>query len=247
MVLELTEKQLFDYSICPARYAIEHKLRVVPETSPSLSKLLGRVANSLLLSLLNGKALTTGQLKDKWDRVCEDNRAVMTQQNCLTGLDMLLAMYRWAEDERLRVADFKIPYQYLMRKEEPQIILKGEIAGAIIPKGNNSFELLELDFSSRYPDQALIDMNLKRTIDWKMCSLMSKDAELAGIRIHHVKSNKDWYTVRGKEDFERMDASIRAIATCIDNELFYPRETVMCSTCEVKNFCRLWRGNKLDK
>lgn len=240
-MLELTEEQIFDYIKCPLRYDARYNLGIAVKNHPSLNELLNRVANAFLLNLMNGKILSTGSLKKKWDRLCEEHRDIMTPQACLNGISLLTKMFLWAQDKQLLISDIKTPFRYSILNNDPQIMIRGELNEALVPKKDGTFELLELDFSNRYPDQAILDMKLKYTLDWKICQKQLHD-KLTGIHIHHVKSGKDWFTFRSIEEFQRMDAAFKNIAACIDKKLFYPRENVLCSSCDMKLYCHAWRG-----
>ena len=242
-MIELTEEQIYDYIQCPLRYDARYNLRIADKNHPSLSSLLTRVANSFLLALMNGKVLTTSQIKKKWDVICENHQDMMTPQKCLDGMGLLTKMYLWAENERLRVGGMNIPFTYSLLNHDPQIMVRGEITEAVIPQTKSSVELLKLDFSNKYPDQASLDMKLKFTLDWKVLTRqLPKDIELAGIRVHHVKTDKDWFTFRHPDDYARMNAALTNVSDCINKKLFYPRETVMCASCDMKMYCSAWRG-----
>ena len=243
MAYELTETQIFDYIKCPLRYDSQYNLKIVPENHPSFAQLLNVATSAFLLSLMSNKVMSTGLLKRKWDIICEEHQDITSPQTCLDGLTALINMYRWAENEQLIVSDLKIPFTYA---GVPNLFVTGEIEGAIVPVKRKSFEILYLDYGYKYPDQALIDTKLKYTMDWVAFKTLYPKQRLAGIRIHHVKSAKDWYTVRAKEDFLRLREAVRNIAVSIKNRLFYPRENVMCSSCDMKLYCRVWRGREKE-
>lgn len=238
-----TEQQIFDYIKCPLRYDSQYNLKIVPENHPSFAQLLNVTTSAFLLSLMSDKVMSTGLLKRKWDVICEANQDIISPQKCLEGLTALLNMYRWAENEQLIVSDLKIPFTY---SEVPHLLVKGEIGGAIVPLKRKKFEILYLDYGYKYPDQALIDTKMKYTMDWVAFHMLYPKQKLAGIHIHHVKSSKDWYTVRAKEDMLRLREAVRNIAISIKNRLFYPRENVMCSSCDMKMYCRAWRGREKE-
>ena len=243
MAYELTETQLFDYIKCPLRYDSQYNLKIVPENHPSFAQLLNVATSAFFFGLMNGKVMSTGLLKRKWDAVCEANQDIISPQKCLEGLSALLNMYRWAENEQLMISDLKIPFTYT---GVPNVLISGEIEGAIVPVKRKKFEILYMDYGYRYPDQALIDTKLKYTLDWVAFHDLFPKQKLAGIRIHHVKTSKDWYTVRAKEDILRLREAVRNIAVSIKNRLFYPRENVMCSSCDMKLYCRAWRGREKE-
>lgn len=242
-MIAITEKQFFDYIKCPLRYDAQYNIGMVAANHPTISSLLGKIGNSFLLNLMNDKVLLPSQLKRKWDRACEEHKDIISPKANMAGITKLLNMYRWAEDQQLLVADMKFPYIYNLPQK--QIQFHGEVTEALVPnsRDNKKYELLALDFSDKYPDQALLDTKLKLSLDWKACQLRYRDKyDLSGIHIHHVKTGKDFYTFRTHEDMVRLNKSIIAVAKAIKNKIYYPRESVMCSQCDMKMYCRAWRG-----
>ena len=242
-MFEITENQLFDYIKCPLRYDAQYNLDIVAQNQPSVNSLIGKVGNAFLAKLMNGEIMPTHILKRRWDKICEENQDIISQKSCLGGMSKLLNMYRWAEDNQLMVADMNIPFAYTIPSHQIQVA--GQIAEALVPnsKDKKKYELLVLDFSDRYPDQSILDMKIKYTLDWEACRLrVSNRFELGGIHVHHVKGDKDFYTFRTKEDVTRLNQGIINICRGIQNKVFYPRESVMCSQCEMKLYCRAWRG-----
>lgn len=194
---------------------------------------------------MNGNVMTVGTLKKKWDMLCSKYEDMFSPAKTVEGFGLLMKMYQWAQTEQICVSAMSVPLMYSINDGDSKIIIRGETSGALCPKPNNKnkFELLKLDFSSKLPDQAILNTKIKFTLDWfSLQKQMPDGTELSGIRIRSVKYAKDFYTTRGEEDFKRMKESFKSIAKCIDNKLYYPRETVMCSSCDIKLYCAAWRG-----
>lgn len=243
-MLEITEEQIFDYIKCPLRYDARYNLKIARKNHPSFPELLTRVSNSFLFNLMGGKVLTTGALKSKWDTVCEEHKDLIDMKKCHEGLSLLMKMYLWAENEQLCVSDIHAPFRYRIMNGSPQVAIKGQIAEALIPRKDKSCELLIIDFSRTFPDQAMLDMKLKYTLDWRVYQTLLSGIKIFGIRVHHVKSGNDFYTFRTQEEIQRMDTSFRNVAICIEKKLYYPRETIFCTSCDMKLYCHAWRGQR---
>jgi len=193
---------------------------------------------------MNGNVMTVGTLKKKWDMLCSRYEDMFSPAKTVEGFGLLMKMYQWAQTERICVSAMSVPFGYSTKMDDAKVIIRGETSGALCPTAHkNKFELLKFDFSSKLPDQAILNMKIKFTLDWfALQKQMPEGTELSGIRIHSVKYAKDFYTTRNEEDFKRMEESFKSIAKCIDSKLYYPRETVMCSSCDMKLYCAAWRG-----
>ena len=118
----------------------------------------------------------------------------------------------------------------LKYEDDVNISFKGEISNIALGKDKKPY-LLITDFSNKYPTQPLLDMKLKYTLDsYAFKKLYNKDI---GVKFHHVKSDRDYFTFRIEDDFNRLVRVIRNVALSIDNRLSI-LEKVLCAL--VANF-----------
>lgn len=130
--LDLNEKQLFEYIRCPAYYDFINNKKFIVKEDLKIRALLNKVAMSFYLNLMNGKVLSTNQLKKKWDAVCEQNQDTMTSQKCLEGMGQLVKLFRWTSNEELLIADVNMPYEFSIKKDDIHINFRGEIPVILI-------------------------------------------------------------------------------------------------------------------
>ena len=231
--MKITEQQLFDYIHCPALFEMKYIRKIPLEESLSTPKLLNKVAKYFYLNLLNGKICTTSELKKKWDSICAKHEEQINPKKVMEGMSLIMKLYNWASDEQAVVLDIDSPY--IIRVGDVELV--GNM-GTILAAPNNKYELLITDFSSRLPDQSLIDIKLKYTLEaYAFQKVYNKFID--GVRVHSVKYNKDFYTSRTDGDFKRLETAIRNVGKSIQDGLFYPREG-MCSTCPAKGYCKYW-------
>lgn len=235
----LTEKQLFDYIKCPILYDSIHNKQIFYCDKSSFNELLNKVSSFFYLNLLNSNVVSFDVLKNKWDSICLANN--LTPQKTLEGIDLINKMYRWAKNEELRILDLNSPYKFTLKFDDAGIItFKGEMSAIAIGKKNKLPYMLITDFANRYPNQVLLDMKLKYTLDsYAFKQIYNKDI---GIKLHYVKDNKDFFTLRIDDDFNRLINTIKNVTISINNKLFYPRESIFCRTCGFLNFCKVWHG-----
>lgn len=239
----LTEEQLFNFMRCPIRYDAIWNKHLITAKEDTTTALLRKETNHFLIQLMNGKVMSTESLKNRWDRACEGSPSMTPQRN-LEGFDKLMRMYRWAADEQLVVGDINIPYTLPFWSDSlgGAFDFQGQIACIAMGAHAKKPCLLYLDYDNRLPDQAFIDMKLKYTLDaWAARKLTGKKL---GTKIHHVKSGKDFFTMREIMDFQRMATVITNVMESIHLSLYYPRESVMCKQCDMLNFCRVWKEDK---
>ena len=167
--MDLTEKQLFDFMKCPVYYDSIHNKNLPVATPLSMKHLLEKVTSYFFINLMSGKVLSTENLKRKWDRLCEDNMTYMTPQRCLEGLGLIIKMYLWAQNEEFMIADMKTPYTITIKSSWGIINLNGEIAVISVDRNGKNPQLLITDFSNKYPNQSILDMKLKYTLDNLLC------------------------------------------------------------------------------
>ena len=233
----ITEEQVFNYIRCPLHYDTVYNKKIVLEKEKTFYGLLKKLATKFLTLLSSGKVMTSSSLKSAWDKIYEQNQDVIPQNRMLEGLDLLMKMYRWAEKVELRVVDQKIPYSIGIDSRIGRIDFRGHIDCVAADKDNDLY-LLVLDFGNRMPNQTFLDMKVKFSLD--SLALNRVYNKWAGIKVHYVKGDKDFYTVRKQEDYNRVETAISNIAYSIQQNIFYPRESVFCSSCDMSNFCRAW-------
>lgn len=231
--MKITEQQFFDYMHCPALFEMKHIRNIPLEEQISSPKLLNRVAKYFYLNLLNGKICTTSELKKKWDSICQGYEDKIDAKKILEGMGLIMKLYNWASNEQAVVLDINTPY--IIRVGDTELV--GNL-GTILAAPNNKYELLITSFSSRLPDQTLIDMKLEYTLEaYVFHEVHNKFVD--GVRVHSVKYDKDFYTSRADGDFKRLETAIKNVGKSIENDLYYPREG-MCSTCPAKGYCKYW-------
>ena len=236
--LRCTEEEFFHYIRCPIHYDTIYRRRFSPTAQITLASCLQRVERRFYASIIDLNLMTTGQIKKCWDGICEKNQDSLTPQKCIDGFGQLMKMYRWAEKEELIVIDQSVPYTIgIPAKNGRRIEFSGHIDTIAVDKKKQPY-LLWMDFSNRYPLQSFLDMKLKITLD--IMGMYEVYNRQVGAKIHHVKHDKDFFTFRKEEDFNRVKTSIANVVFAIENNVFYPRESTFCTSCDMLNYCRAW-------
>lgn len=236
--MKITELQLLNYLRCPIEYDYRYNKNIYLEEKVSMVKALNLISTYFYMNLINGKVLSTSALKRKWDSICSKHR--LSPQQCVEGLGQIMKMYMWANNEELLVQSTDIAYSFVVNiKPKKYIDFNGEITTTVAIDKTGEPYLLITDFSNKNPNQSVLDIKLKYTLDcYAYYKIYNKKLN---IKLHHVKTNKDYFTTRGNEDFNKLEITIRNVANSILDNIYYPRESVLCGSCNYINFCKAWR------
>lgn len=234
--MKLTEQQLFDYSYCPVKYYLKYKTKLIAPEEVTVNKLLTQVAKFFYNNVMNGKIPTLRQMQTKLDSLCEANKDIISSKKAVEMWGQVYNFYNWACDKKVAVIDTDIKYALNIGEH----IIEGTMNPVALTP-NKQLEVLIANFSSKIPDQLEVDSKLKYTLDTMAFNNANKDMKINATRIHLVRHNKDIVTTRNANDYERLKSTVNNIAKSIQNELYYPRETYMCNTCNYRNYCRAWK------
>lgn len=235
--MEITEKQLFNYIDCPAKYDIMYNMKIDFPENMTYQKLLSTTSRFFYMNLLNGKVCTYAELKTKWDTLCS-KYAFMDVKKTLAGWGLIIQMAKWAEDEQIIIGDVETKYAIPIDGN----VIHGNIE-AIAVKKNKTIELLSTSFSEKSLDKNEIDMKLKHSLDFLgFKGVYGKYPD--GIKVHSVKYAENVYTTRTEPDIDRLRTTVRNVCKGIENEIFYPRENVFCKSCVAIQYCKYWYKQK---
>lgn len=233
--MKITEQQLFDYLYCPLKYYLKYELKIIKQEDITTNKLLNQVTRYFYTSVANGKLPTLKQMQSKLDALCEANKDIINSKKAVELWGQVYNFYNWACDNKISVIDTDTKYVLPLGEH----LLEGTI-NPINVTPNRKLETLTINFSNRIPDQIEIDTKLKHTIDIMAFNSSNKELEISAARIHLLKQNKDLYATRNINDFKRLESTVSNVAKSIQNKLYYPRETHMCTSCNYRNYCRAW-------
>lgn len=239
MVYEMTQQQLQDYMSCPIYYSFKYaKSTLYIDQAPTFSKLLNRIISGFCLQLMDGKVMRLDFIKRKWDMLCKQNVEVVPPNKIREGMARLYKFFLWAQKEELRIAD--VGSEYIIKFDiggNNQIHLHGSL-GIIAVTKNDLPQSLRFSYQNALPDEAALDSRMDITLD-HIGFRSIYHQRLAGTKIHHIRSGRDYFTTRDIEDeYPRIKEIVTNVNKAIRFKLWYPHESPFCQKCKVKNFCQ---------
>lgn len=232
--MDITDRQLFDYITCPAYYDMVYNKKIQTYEPKSMQKLLDKITRYFYSNLLNKKICTMDELKRKWDHICEQNKEYMTSKMNLDGMHYIINFARRAAEAQTVLVDFESDYIITI----DDINIHGTI-GPVAALPGKKCELIVDRFSSKLPEQSEIDRKLKYTLDC-LAFKHAYDHDIAAVRVINYKNLKELTTYRTQTDYDRLTSTVRGVVNGIESGAFYPRESVFCSQCQMKLYCKYW-------
>lgn len=234
-ILEITEEQFVDYVNCPNLFYLKYVSSIRPKTHVSVKSILLSARDKLLYQILDGKYPDANKYINEFVKECQDNNFLSTNRGVLNGMRKLTVFHQWCVKNQLLLADLGTEFELSFPKDNA--ILKGTFG--IIRYLNQHLELLGIDFTDRDPDQALLDISLRYTLQSYAVKRLVPKYELSGVRVLAVRQDRinEFQTFRTPLDYERLEDTISMVIKAIRNEVYYPRETFECARCPVKIYC----------
>lgn len=234
--MELKEKELFEYIRCPLRYQFVSK-GLNLGTDRTFKKLAYSAINSYYSTKTNEMKADSTTLKRKWDLIASQNSDILNPKKILEGWGLLYRAYEYVEYNKINFMDINMPYK--IEIPGTKVCLTGQLDPLI--DREDHIEIFITSFDKTMPDRIEIDSRLKHTIDaYVINKLFKKDVV---INYYVPALGKSIQTLRSTKDFERLESIIKNIGIALDNNIIYPRETFMCSSCLGRDLCKSWTGN----
>lgn len=230
--LRLEEKQLADYIRCPNLFYIKYRSKIPLKETETFSSYVSEVVRAYFARLLEGKLPTTERAKKIWDKICETHEDELDARKVLEGWGLIKLFDKYCYDHRLVIADTETPYEITINSNT---IIYGKLDAIRINNGN--LELFVVDCGSRQPDQLLLDMSLRYTLEIYAINKLAEKHKISCLRVLHLKSGKEFTTYRTKKDFDRLERMIANVGKSIRADIIFPREDYSCPQCPAKNYC----------
>lgn len=228
--MRISEQQLFEYINCPLAY--DFLRRGFKNNNMSTNKMIYSVVKNLYLSTLDETYKSINPLKQKWDKIAMDNQ--LAPKKILEGWGGIINAYNYITDENIKFTNVMESYELELPGSKVSIV--GQL-DPYIDKGTH-IEIFISHFGKKQPDLADIDKKLKHTIDAYI--LQKRYNKEVIIKYHCFTTGNVYTSLRNSRDFQRMKCIVDNIGKALENNIVFPRETFICSSCSYVDLCRMW-------
>ena len=232
-VIKITQQQVLDYVRCPNYFYFKYLTKIPDKTGPTFHSLIKTIINYYFSALMDNKVPSDKEIKNRWDKMVEKYPLIISNDKLIMkGYGLLNLFIEYCYKNRVLIADIDSPYQINVSSNT---ILTGQTGAVRLNEGK--LELFEIETSQKAPDQTLLNMSLKYTMQIYALRELSIAHPITNVRILHLSSGKEFTTYRTNKDFDRLTNTLNKITKAIRNEIYYPREDYMCPQCSFKTYC----------
>lgn len=231
--MQITESELFAYIECPVYYQIQYERQQIT-AKKTLKKLIEQVVQYFFVNLLNGKVKTYKELQIKWDKLCKD-MPQLTHQEVIKGWGTIIKIVEYAQNEKLIVGDVACTYRLPVGTHQ----IVGQIP-IVLVFPDKHIELLYFDYGEKHLDKDNLIHLTKYSLDYFGFKSVY-EIEPQYVKIHQVKYNEDVLLTKSIEDWQRLQAALSGVCKCLEQKIYFPRETLFCKSCPAHYFCGYWK------
>lgn len=263
--MEINLNEVHTYLSCPLKYQLQNidKIKVTPPKAVLYKQAVHKTIYFFFFSAMNGFIPTLAQMKDKWANVWAETmqdtpspiedilsvRASTRDRNAGRS-------FAKAPEDKLKIAGLEMIYNfYSFNKGNPGNIIAVDLDYRVPIGGltiNGKFELIREIVDAQDGKRYIEIVDFKTTDDAVDPFLVKNDFNLTvasyafrnlfqgkedRVKYHYMKTGRDIIITKNDNDFNRMKAVMNGVADSIEGDHFYPRQTFMCKTCEMKDVC----------
>ena len=238
--LSVTQMKMFLQ--CPLKYYFRYKegIKVKPNSSLTMGRSVHKAIEEFYRKKMKGETI---DIKDAfaffWDAESKETEFKKDENPGELKDEGVRLGEKYAEEIAPTIKPREIEKEFELVFENVAYTLKGVI------------DLIEADgtivdhkCSKRSPNQADIDRDIQLSayqVGYK--SLYGKDP--AGLRLDYIVRNKTPKTIqarteRSQKNLDRFLKLLGYVSKAIEQDIYYPNESMMCSCCGYKAICKKW-------
>lgn len=234
--MELKEQEFFEYIKCPIRYEIIHKGNTLGEQK-TIKKICYEAINYYINATVNGMKADYNTFSKKWDVLARDN-AILGNKKILEGWGLAYRTFEYIDLYQIKFLDANTSYK--IEIPGTGVCLTG-VLNPLIDRGDY-IEVFVPCFDKQMPERIDLDTKLKHTIEaYAIKEMFKKDTV---ITYYVPAQGKTIETIRGEQDFLKLESILKMIGKAINANIIYPRETFMCGSCVARPICKSWTGQE---
>ena len=241
--LSITQIKMF--LRCPLQYFFRYKqgIKIPPNSSMTIGRVIHQTIEDLYKKKIETQEMTEEEIKERfschWAVESKETQFKRDETSGELKDEGIKLISKYVEDIAPTVKPKELERKFELRFENVPYTLVG-----IIDLIEQNGTIVDHKCSKRSPNQGEIDRDIQLSayqIGYK--SMYGKDPK--GLRYDYVVRNKVPKTVqctteRTPEALNRFLKLVGHVSRAIENEIYYPNQSMMCSCCGYKDLCKKW-------
>lgn len=259
--LELSMDDVYTFLECPMKYQLT-KIHEIPsgddyKSAVLYSKGIHQTISYFYYEVMQGKLPTLRQMRDKWanyyysifedDKKTKDNFLLArtgtdlqrTRQILNRGMEAIYAFYAENKDNPGTPIAVNYPFRIAVSDD---LILTGEfelIREFTDANNNRQIEIVDFKTSNTKTDASagfFLRHDLRATAMFYAFQeiFQSKPDRFV---FDYIGTDKRLSLYRDENEIKRLQSVLKGVSNGIKEENFYPRQSFMCKTCPMMNYC----------
>lgn len=259
--LEISMDDVYAYLECPTKYQLT-KIHEIPssdnyKSAVLYSKGIHQTISYFYYEVMQGRLPTLRQLRDKWanyyysifedDKKTKDNFLLArtgtdlqrTRQILNRGMEAIYAFYAENKDKPGIPIAVNYPFRIALADD---LILTGEfeLIREVTDEDNRKFvEIVDFKTSNNKTDASsgfFLRHDLRATAMFHAFQELFQSAPDRFV-FDYIGTDKQLSLYRDENEIRRLKSVLKGVSNGIQNEIFYPRQSFMCKSCTMMNYC----------
>lgn len=247
--MDLTLEQIHEFNICPMIYKFKYIMGIQREGFyPLEDKYHESIRKTIMFyyyQILNGRQPTLEQLRQKFGSIFFKDK---------TPLDILGSSTFDSNYNALSAQGVKTINAFYNRESAKQFVPIMVDQDVRVPvKDHHLIMTIDLVREMKYTERSLTEVvmftNTKKNVDtFYVNHNINLTAHAYAFRklfetkenrlvIQHMKSSKEFFTVRKDHELRRFEAIVDCVADAITRDKFYPVHNIQCNRCVYRDVC----------
>ncbi|MCL4353639.1 ATP-dependent helicase [Patescibacteria group bacterium] len=245
----LSYSQIQAFEICPLHYKLRYILKIPTPVTPSQS--FGISVHATLRDFyqqfIENKSLKIDQvlsiLEDNW--ISQGYESKFLERKALEKAKKIITDYLKKNLDKNIVkknTSLETPFKFYIRGRGGWLKIGGRIDR--ITKSGNILEIIDYKTGTNVPTEKSLAENLQLTFYGLAATeikenLLGVEPEAIRLSLHFLEKDIKLTTTRTKEELEKAKREILEKKTEIEASDFTCRKSLLCRTCEYKDFCNV--------
>ena len=250
--MRYSHSRITTFENCPLKYKYQYIDRLVATLGATIEAFMGNRVHEALEKLYRDldmtRVMTVEELVDyygaNWEKQWEDNIRIIKKE--YTADEYRDKGRKCLEDYYRRHYPFERGRTIGIEKKVVVDLGKGRMLGGIIDRlvslDGGVYEIHDYKTSSSLPTQEKADGDRQLALYQMAVQSMWNDVEKTELVWHYLVFDKEIHSIRTQQELDELKAKVNRIIDTIEaTREFDPRKSALCSWCEFRNVCPLWK------